>query len=255
MNLPPAVRYTSVEPMKICPQCKIFYEDQLRPCPKCGTPLTEVSLLEALKLTDSRFLRDSIKGKNAAHLSDGYKQYHIRSYLGNRSLFLDYDIQKHRMQHGPRLKQFLISPVNMTAVFNIPWLFFNIITSNLFHIEYTQYCPRCNTKYQKGCHTPEECDYNIEYFNILEDILNGNIAPHRPIYEKYFEEKTAKGQRSAYHDLFLRNAKAEAFWDITSITLSILFWLFIAVYISWPFAKVAAYQLQHLDQYELALPM
>jgi len=241
--------------MKICPRCKIFFEDQLKPCPKCGTPLTEVTLLEALKHTDSRFLKDYIKGKEAAHLSDGHKQYHIRSYLSNRSLFLDYDIQKNRMKHGPRLKQFLICPVNMTAVFNIPWLFFNIISSNLFHMQYTQYCPRCNTKYQKGRHTPEECDYNIEYFNILEDILNGNIVLHQPIYKKYSEERKAIGQRSAYNDLFYRHARMEAFWDITSITLSVLFWLFIFVYISWPFAKVTVYQLQHLDQYEFALPI
>ena len=241
--------------MYICPQCKIFYQDQLQPCQRCQTPVEEVSLIDALKHTDKRFLRDYIKGKNAQQLPDEYKQYHIRSYLGNRSLFLDYDIQKNRMKHGPRLKRFLICKIDAMATFNLPWLFFNIISSNLFHITYTKYCPRCNTKYAPGKHTTEECDYNIEYFNILEDILNGTIVLHRPIYRYYARKKIEQGWKCAYNDLFSRRPRTEAFWDIVSITLSILFWLFIAVYISWPFAKVLTYQLQHLDQYEFTLPV
>ncbi len=248
------LRYT-VFIMYICPNCKIFYQDQLNPCQKCRSPLKEVSLLEALKHTDKRFLCDSIKGKDTHELPDAHKQYHIRSYLGNRSLFLDYDIQKNRMKHGPKLKRFLICKIDMTAVFNIPWFFFNVFTSNLFHLQYTQYCPRCNTKYIKGQHTPEECDYNIEYFSILEDILNGTIVLHKPIYKHFAEQKRQKGWRTAYDDLFFRKTQAEAFWDIASITLSVLFWLFITVYVSWPFAKTAVLKLQHLDQYEFGFPI
>lgn len=241
--------------MRICPRCKIFYQNQFKPCPCCGTPLQEVSLLEALKHTDSRFLKNYIKGKGTKEFSDDHKQYHIRSYLGNRSLFLDYDIQKNRMKHGPRLKRFLISPVNMTAFLNMPWFFFNVAASNVFHMEYTKYCPRCNTKYIPGKHTDEECDYNIEYFNLLEDILNGTIAIHRPIYKQYATEKKEKGWKTAYDDLFNRQIRVEAFWDLTSITLSVLFWLFIAVYVSYPFAKIMIYELQHLDQYVIGFPV
>lgn len=117
--------------MYICPKCKIFYQDQLHPCQKCQSPLAEVSLLEALQHTDNRFLKDSITGKDMHELPDSYKQYHIRSYLKNRSLFLDYDIQKNRMKHGPRLKRFLICQIDMTAVFNIPW-FFSILSPQIF---------------------------------------------------------------------------------------------------------------------------
>lgn len=241
--------------MYICPKCKIFYQDQLHPCQKCQSPLAEVSLLEALQHTDNRFLKDSITGKDMHELPDSYKQYHIRSYLKNRSLFLDYDIQKNRMKHGPRLKRFLICQIDMTAVFNIPWFFFNIIASNLFHVQYTQYCPRCNTKHIPKKHSAEECDYNIEYFNILEDILNGTIVLHKPIYKYFAKQKEEKGWPSAYHDLFYRKVRVEAFWDMVSITLSVLFWLFITVYISWPFAKVTAFKLQHIDQYEFGLPI
>lgn len=241
--------------MYICPQCKIFYQDQLKPCPKCHSPLHEVSLLEALQHTDSRFLSDSIKGKTTRELSDAHTQYHIRSYIGNRSLFLDYDIQKNRMKHGPRLKRFFICQMDMTAVFNIPWFFFNIITSNIFHTQYTEYCPKCNTKHVPKKHSDEECEYNIEYFRILEDILNGDIVVHKPIYQYFSKQKRAKKWRCAYDDLFERKIRVEAWWDMISITLSVLFWLFIAVYISWPFAKVTAIKLQHIDQYELGLPI
>lgn len=219
-------------------------------CDACGIELKEVSLPQALDASNIKLLKKTISGRN---LTDEHIQYHIRSYLGNRSLFLDYDIQLNRMKHGPRLKRFLICKIDMTAVFNIPWLFFNIISSNLFHASYTHYCPRCNTKYIPGKHSLEECDYNIEYFNILEDILNGNILVHKPIYQHYALEKRRKGWRSAYHNLFCRTAKIEGLFDMLSITLSVLFWLFIAVYISWPFAKVAAEKLQNLDQYEFGL--
>jgi len=219
-------------------------------CDACGIELKEVSLPQALDASNIKLLKKTISGKN---LTDEHIQYHIRSYLGNRSLFLDYDIQLNRMKHGPRLKRFLICDINMTAVFNIPWFIFNIISSNLFHAKYTKYCPRCNTKYIPDRHTMEECEYNIEYFNILEDILNGNILVHKPIYQQYAKEKKQKGWCSAYQNLFCRTAKIEAFFDMFSITLSVLFWLFITVYISWPFAKVTAEKLQNLDQYEFGL--
>jgi len=221
-------------------------------CDACRIELNEVSLPQALEASNIKLLKKAISGTN---LTDEHIQYHIRSYLGNRSLFLDYDIQLNRMKHGPRRKRFLICKIDMTAAFNIPWFFFNIISSNLFHAAYTHYCPRCNTKYISGRHTIEDCDYNIEYFNILEDILNGNILVHKPIYQHYAAEKCQKGQRSAYQNLFCRTAKIEAFFDMFSITLSVLFWLFIAVYISWPFAKVTAEKLQNLDEYEFGLSM
>ena len=220
-------------------------------CDACCVELKEVTLPEALKASNIKLLKKNIKGDN---LSDDYIQYHIRSYIGNRSLFLDYDIQKNRMKHGPRIKRFLICSINIAAVFNIPWFFFNIIASNIFHAKYTKYCARCNAKYAPGRHDQEDCDYNIEYFNILEDILSGNILVNKPIYKQYAQEKDRKGWRSAYRSLFCRDAKVETFFDMVSITLSVLFWLFIAIYISWPFAKVTADKLKHIDQYEFALP-
>ena len=215
-------------------------------CDACHESLHEVSLPTAIGLTKRKALRFHIKGKDYHELSDGYKQSNIRSYLKDQSLFLDFDLHKNRLKHGKRLKTFLISPVNLTAFFNIPWFVFNIINSNLFHMQYTEYCPRCNSKCIKGHHTEEECDYNIEYFHVLDDILNGSMANHRHIYEQYSEERQKRGVKSAYHDLSHRQIRLETFWDITSILLSIIFWLYIIVYISYPYIQVLINRVQTL---------
>ena len=239
--------------MKICLKCGIYYQEQIMSCRKCGEKLREVSLQEALKITQQAAFKTRISGKK--ELPDAYKQYHIRSYLGNRSLFLDYDLHKNRLKHGRGLKRFFIAPVNITSVLNLPWLLFNVITTNLFHMQYTEYCSRCQCKTIKGCHTPEECDYNIEYFIILDDILNGRIVDHKHIYEQYAREKRAHGIHSAYDDLFLRKVRWEAFWDILSIGLSVMFWLYIAVNVSFPMFKVLAQKLQQIEAYEVGLSL
>ena len=66
-------------------------------CQHCRGALEEVSLSVALQLTQKESFRQHIGGKETQELPDGYKQYHIRSYLKNRSLFLDYDLHKNRL--------------------------------------------------------------------------------------------------------------------------------------------------------------
>lgn len=219
-------------------------------CQECRTLLEEVSLQEALKFTQTKALRTQISGQDTKELPDAYKQYHIRSYLKDHSLFLDFDLYKNRLKHGRLLGNFFIAPVNFTVLFNIPWFLFNVLSSNLFHMYYTEYCQRCDSKYIKGHHTKEECDYNIEYFSMLNDILKGNIVDRKEIYEQYSKEKRQKGLKSAYRDLFCRRVRWEAFWDIISIGLSIAFWLYIAIYVSRPMGKVLMQKLQYIETYE-----
>ncbi len=240
--------------MKICPRCEKIFQSASIACTECHVYLIEISLPEILRRTDARSFQKNIHGGEMKTLPDEHIQYHIRSYLGNRSLFLDFDIQKNRVKHGPRLKRFFIAPINMTCVFNIPWFFFNLLNSNFFHLAHTRYCDRCDCKYIPGRHTEEECDYNIEYFNILEDILSGHIIDRRPLYQSYALEILHQKKRSAYVDLFCRKARWEAFWDITSITLSIMFWVFIVAYIAYPMFQILIQKLMYIDAYEFALP-
>ncbi len=217
-------------------------------CQSCGGTLDEVSLRQALELTQSTALGKSIKGKSQQGLTDSYKQYHIRSYLKNRSCFLDFDLYKNRLIHGRRLKRFFIAPVRISAIVNIPWLLFNIISSNKFHLEYTEYCPRCECKYIRGAHTKEECEYNVEYFNILNDILSGQIVQRKIIYEEYARWRMRNGLRSAYRDLFRRRIPWEIFWDFLSVSSSVLFWLYLIVFICLPWVQAFMTDAQQIQE-------
>ncbi len=230
--------------MKICPQCRIFYQEQIMICQQCQGPLNEVSLRDALSVTQEKSLQDQIGGQHQRELPDAYKQYHIRSFLKDRSLFLDFDLYKNRLKHGRRLKRFFIAPMRASALLNIPWAVFNVISSNLFHLEYTEYCPRCETKYIPNRHTEEECDYNIEYFGILDDILNGQIVYRRAIYEEYSRIRQGKGLRSAYRDLFCRRITWEFLWDLLSVGSSVVFWLYLIVFVALPWAQAYIREIQ-----------
>ena len=120
-------------------------------------------------------------------------------------------------------------------------------------MEYTEYCPRCDAKHIKGRHDLKECDYNIEYFQILEDILSGHIVHSKSFFEQYADEKQKKGEKSAYDDLFRRPVQLEIFGDLISIGLSVMFWLYLVVYVSLPMFKVLLQKLQQIEAYEVGL--
>jgi len=235
--------------MKICEKCKILFREQVMACVECRGELLEITLQQALDQLEQKSLRNYMRSEHQT-LTEDKLQYHIRCYLANRSLFLDFDLYKNRLKHGRHEKTFFIAPVNITTVINLPWFLFNVIESNFFHMQYTAYCPRCDSKCIPGQHSKEECAYNIEYFHILEDILSGQIGRRRIVYKEYAKEKQRRGQRSAYAELFERPVRWEAFGDLLSIGGTILFWIFIATYISFPMAQVLLQKIQQLDAYE-----
>lgn len=235
--------------MKICMKCFLFHQEGTLWCSTCHGELKEISFERALEVTRKRAFRKQMQNKKK-DIPDAYKQHYIRQYLGDQSLFLLFDLYKNRLKHGKKLKRFLIQPINFTAFLNIPWFFFNIISSNIFHLQYTRFCERCQCKRPQAQHAQEECDYNIEYFNILNDILTGDIVNTKRIYiQKYLIDKF-KHRKSAYADLFLRDKSVEVFFDIFSIFVSICFWIYIAVYISYPMLLVLLQKMEFYDAYE-----
>jgi hypothetical protein len=231
--------------MKISPSCHIFFQEQTMTCADCNRHLLEISLAEALELSSKESFRERISGKRSQELPDAYKQYHVRSYLKDRSLFLDFDLNKNRLKKGRRLKRFFIASIGFSSLFNIPWLIFNIISTNIFHMTYTEYCPRCDTKIIKGQHSEADCQYTIEYFRILDDILSGRITATKIVYEESAQERRQRGLPSAYHDLFQRNVCLEGFWDMISVTMSILFWIYLLAAIGYPWVMILV---QNLNQ-------
>ena len=71
-------------------------------CQSCRGRLAEVTFEEALDMTERFAFKKRIGGASRHELPDAYKQYHIRSYIGNRSLFLDFNLYKNRLKHGKR---------------------------------------------------------------------------------------------------------------------------------------------------------
>jgi hypothetical protein len=236
--------------MKICEKCKILLRHQVMACPECQGDIKEIALREALRFTEERALQQYMVGTDPDRLNFEHLQYHIRCYLANRSLFLDFDIYKNRLKRGRKSRCFFISPVNITTIINLPWFAFNLISSNLFHLENTAYCPRCDAKHIPGRHTRDECEYNIEYFSLLDDIASGRILKRRIIYQEFARNKKLCGERCAYHDLFCRSLRWEAFWDLLSIGSTVLFWLYVAVNISLPMAQIFIQKLQYWEAYE-----
>ncbi len=235
--------------MKECLSCRIFYHPSALICDHCHHKLEEVSLVLAFEHTRDKFLRcfsqkASIKNFNA------HAQYVIGSYFGNHSFFSFFDLNKKHMRYGPTFERFFIQPINMTCVFNLPWFFFNVLYSNYFHFYYQGFCQRCYCKHPLKHHTREQCDYNIGYFHILRDVLNGNIVHTKKIYEKYLKEDNLLKHSQPYADLYRPLSKSDVALDILSVGLSVFFWLYLAVYISFPMVKVLAHILQVPDAYE-----
>ena len=240
--------------MKICIDCCVFYPEDIMACRRCKHSLSEITLSKALEITKPKALKSLISGTGGREFSNTYKQYQIRSFLQNHSLFLDYDLNKYRLKHGPRLKRFLITPPSFTGFLNIPWFLYNIFASNLFHLNYTEYCPKCNCKYVKGEHSLADCEYNIEYFNILDDILSGEFHKRRRMYQQFADESRVKGHKSAYNDLFHRNKFKEIFWDFVSVSGSIVFWYAVIVGGSQTFIQQLAAVQNSLKHFEWLLP-
>jgi len=223
-------------------------------CRRCKGKLNEVTLSKALEVTKGKTLKSLITGSGEQKLPDAYKQYHIRSFIGNRSLFLEHDLNKSRLKHGPRLKRFFIDPLHPTGLLNIPWFIYNIISSNLFHMNYTEYCPTCDSKFRKGEHPPEECEYNIEYFHILDDILSGEFSKRKRMYQQFADENRVKGIKSAYNDLFNRGVYKEMFLDLMSVLFSIFFWYGVIITIHRPLIGHFVGVQKLFEQYEWFLP-
>lgn len=221
-------------------------------CHQCKKSLVEITLQDALNHTRKRFLKQ-FSGSTSFKIFDPHTQYVLRSYLKNHSLFLFFDLNLNQMKYGREIKRFFIQPVNMLAVFNIPWFIFNLFYSNYFHFTFKSFCPQCNCKHGRR-HTKEQCDYNIAYFHILRDILNGDIIQTKKIYEKCLDSKNSEiGTRKAYLDLSRRNKKTEIFFDLLSVTFSVFLWIFVVVFISFPMFKVLLQKLYHYDAYQWSL--
>jgi len=235
--------------MKECLSCHTFFQESAMYCHGCGGCLREISLGEALEHTRKRFLRHFSENKDIK-IFDPHTQYVVSSYFNNHSLFLYFDLSKNQLKYGCNFDRFFIQPLNLTALINFPWLVFNLLYTNYFHLFYTDHCPVCNCKHVHGHHSQKECEYNVVYFQILCDVLNGDIIYTKKIYETYCREQQDMRTPNAFANLSQRNKGVEFTLDLLSISFSILVWMYLIVYVGFPMAKTLMFKLQFLDAYE-----
>ncbi len=238
--------------MKECSSCHIFFKESVMQCQGCGETLKEITLGEALEHTRKRFLKHFSEDKSV-HIFDPHTQYVVSSYFNNHSLFLYFDLSKNQLKYGRHFERFFIQPINLTAFINIPWFFYNLLYTNYFHFFYNRYCPVCNCKHLEGHHSQEECEYNKIYFQILCDVLNGDIVNTKKVYEEYYQENKNLQIPNAFANLSKRHKRAEFALDLLSISLSILAWMYVMVYVGFPMGKSLMLKLQFLDAYEWRL--
>ncbi|MDD3375115.1 MAG: hypothetical protein PHY73_05270 [Candidatus Omnitrophica bacterium] len=236
--------------MKECLSCNVFYQESAMVCERCKKTLVEIDFKQALEHTRKKFLK-RFSGSKDVRIFDPHTQYIVGSYFKNHSLFLYFDLNRNQMKYGLEVKRFFIQPVNAIAFFNLPWVIFNFLYSNYFHFLYKGFCNQCHCKHRLGQHSKDECDYNIAYFHILRDVLNGDIVHTKRIYQQCAESADGEaGTRRAYLDLSRRHKKTEVFFDLLSIGFSVFLWIFLAVYVSFPMFKVLLQKIHLYDMYE-----
>jgi hypothetical protein len=215
-------------------------------CNHCGSDFVELTMDEALDHTRKRFMRRYVQGNNIGYV-DRHMQYIFASYFGDSSLTMIHWINKNHLKYGREYDRFLIRPFNLADLLNLPWLFFNIIDSNFFHMRYDSYCPECDCKYIAGTHTAEKCQYNQMFLNILKDALNGDIVHTKKIYEVKALEDRKKRIPNAFTDLQPKWRFLHVLLDFSSVTVSVLTWTVILVY---AFMPVIVFLLRKSDLYK-----
>jgi len=218
--------------MRECPKCHVLVSAGMC-CSHCGTDLVEITMEQALEHTRKRFMRRYVQGKSIGYV-DRHMQYIFASYFGDKSITMIHWVNKNNLKYGREYDRFLIRPFNLSDLLNLPWLLFNIIDSNFFHMRYDSYCPQCDCKYIAGTHTAEKCRYNQLFFNILKDALNGDIVHTKKIYEAQALEDRKKKISNPFTDLQPKWRVFHVALDFASVAVSVLVWTVALVYALMP---------------------
>lgn len=233
--------------MKRCHRCRIVYHfnDRLR-CLYCDAMLTETSR------DDSLF---SKPGQTAGGVSDEQSvtsqllrnrnmegqqqlQYLISGYFRVRSFHFIYSFSRQEMKMGKEVRRWLIQPLNVSYAVMLPWVAYDLVDSLVFHMLYQGFCDKCGWKYCPTPrflgHDPDECEYNKEFTHVIKEILTGQITYSEEEIKTKADQKITDDKRSAYYDLCRQKDYLTSMVDWVSVTMSVLFWLFLTVWMLLP---------------------
>lgn len=216
--------------MRKCLNCQlVFYGEDRYECPYCNSTLGEASAEDV----------QGAKVSKTPESADHERLVHfIGSYFRAKSFAFIYRLSRHELKIGKSFTRFFIYPLHFGFAIKLPWLVIDLLDSLFFRVIYTGFCGQCGWKHQKItgglAHTPQECDYNKEYTQILGDILTGEIVRTEEKFQRQAQEKIQAGKKSAWHDLSHRGASFELAFDVIAILISLGLMIFGVVQLAMP---------------------
>ena len=254
--------------MKKCIRCDVvFYLNERARCLYCDTLLVATETDDPAQLRKGFYNEERLEGehpfvrwllKDRGMERHGRMQFMIGSYFRVRTLKFMYSFSRNELKVNKDFKRFLVQPLSMMSFLTIPWVIWNVLDSVMIRFFYNTHCDRCNWKFKKYVsgqkHDREECDYNLEYSSLIEDILNGRILQTAPRFKRQAYRKVTSGKRSAYHDLFHSKKKSDELMDVLCIWFSLLLLLIVGVISFFPVAVKGVFHLQSEDYLFIFFP-
>jgi hypothetical protein len=175
-------------------------------------------------------------------------QFIISSYFRTRTIHFMYAFSRNNFKMGPAFKRELIQPFHLMSFLMLPWLVLDIFDSFLCRLIYTKYCPKCGWKFYKltsdGDHDHMECEYNREYKEVINSILDGSIMRKEDEFRRLGMMRRSAGRRSAYWELCHGKQFFSSVFDIICIWFSICLWLILLIAICFPSVIAGVYMLE-----------
>lgn len=244
--------------MRECFRCKITFhlDDRLR-CLYCDTILTETNNDQAdLDKPSDSGIMDSVSQPVIQKVIHDHGveahtrlQFIVSSYFRTRTLHFMYAFSRNDFKMGPEFKRELIQSFHVTSLLMLPWILLNLLDSFFCRFLYTKYCSKCEWKFYKtqpGCmeHEHEECEYNREYKEVVDSILDGSIMQSESTFKQLGMMKRNAGRRSAYWDLCFGKEFFSSLLDVVCIWFSICIWTMLIVALFFPAVIRGVYLLE-----------
>ncbi len=243
--------------MRECPRCKVtFYLDDRTHCLYCDTALLKVE-------DDKTNLKDKVDAGMLGLASNPVLQkvvhehgieactrlqFIVASFFRTRTFHFMYAFSRNNFRMGPTFDRFLIQPLHLTSLLLLPWLVINILDSLLCRLVYTQYCPKCGWKFYRtehgGGHQHRECEYNREYQEVIQAILDGSIMQREKDFKRLGIMKRNAGRASAYWDMCTTKDFFSSFLDVTCIWFSVCLWILLIIALVFPHIITGIYMLE-----------
>jgi len=220
--------------MKKCPRCQLVYHmDERARCLYCDTLLITTDRQEegkkppAYLMTGFSIAQGIVRKIFIGLASEDHArtQFLIGNYFKIRTFSFMYTFSRNEYKMGRTYKRALIQPLSVYSFFLLPWVVYNILDTILFRLTHNAYCEKCQCKFIRYAgqkeHNPDECEYNREYTEVVNDIVSGRITETESNLKWLAGKKIHAGKKSAYRDLCVGEKGWQPVLDVMCIWFSI----------------------------------